>query len=358
MNIAYIYPEKLPAKNARSISVINTACNLAKYADVSLIYENSNEDIKKFYKIECDKLNFIPIKREMLFLRSNKIFNYNLSKYLDKFDYFYVRHLKTAEYLLKKGKKVIFEVHEIFSYKNQKIKELELFVLNNVNGLVVINTYIKKLLKEKFNIRQPIKVVRNGANIDFNYIKKDFTNIKEMYYIGSFQKWKGIEFLLDAVKDIDIKLNLVGNITDEIKGLAKDVVNVELLGYKSQEEVKKILREAKLTVIPNTKNIDSEFSTPIKLYEYLQSSCIVLASDLPTIKEIIKDGENGFLFKIGNKYDFINKINYILNLSVDELLKISRNGFETGKKFTWDNRAKEIVAFIKDLNAKNNIPSS
>jgi hypothetical protein len=54
MKIAYIYPEKLPSKKARTISVINTSCELSKIVDTTLIYETSGKNILEFYGLKCD----------------------------------------------------------------------------------------------------------------------------------------------------------------------------------------------------------------------------------------------------------------------------------------------------------------
>jgi len=351
MKIAYIYPEKLPAKNARSISVINTACNLAKYTDTTLIYEQSNKEIKNFYNIECDQLKFLPLKRNFLFLRSNKIFNFNLSKYLDKFDFFYVRHLKTAKFLLNKNKKVIYEVHEIFSNDNPKTKIMEKFVLENAN-LVCVNNTLCNEVKKYFKIKNH-KIIRNGTNFVKGYIKKDFSKIDEAYYIGNFYKWKGVDFLIEAFNEINFPLKIIGD------GKRREILehkakkNIEFLGFKPQEQIEQILKNSKLTIIPNIESSQTNFTAPLKLYEYMATSNIVLASDLPTIREIIKDGVNGFLFNRGDKKDFINKLNYILSLPKEKLSEISKNAYETAKEFTWDNRAEKILDFIKEINENN-----
>jgi len=356
MKIAYIYPEKLPAKNARSISVVNTVHYLSNHINTTLIYEKSKENFKNFYNVNFSNLNIIPLKRNFVFLRSNKIFNFNLSKYLNDFDIFYVRHLKTAEFLLRKKKNVIYEVHEIFSINNPKVKNIEKYVLENAN-LICINKTLCNEIEKYFNIKK-YKIIHNGTNFAKNYIKKDFSKIEEAYYIGNFYEWKGVDFLIEAFNEINLNLKIIGDgkRKDILKNMANK--NINFLGFKPQKEIELILQKAKLTFIPNVESKYTNFTAPLKLYEYLATSNIVLASDLPTIQEIITDGVNGFLFKRGDKKDFIKKLNYILNLSPKKLEEISKNAYETSKKFTWDNRAKQIIEFIKEINEKNNLPSS
>jgi len=341
MRLAYLFPEKLPSKKARAVSVLNTACSLSKYIDTTLIYEKSD------FKINCG-VKLLGIDRKFI-LRSNKIFNFNLKKVINNFDYFYVRHLKTAEFLIKNNKKVIFEVHEIFSEQNKNIKILEEFVLKNANGIIFVNEFLKNYTKEKFNLIQPLKVIRNGCGFEFQYIKKDFSKINEIYYIGSFQKWKGVEFLIDAINKTNINLKIIGDGEQKNELQKKANNNIKFVGYKPHNEIEQLLKNIKLAVIPNIKDISTKFSTPIKLYEYMMSSTIVLAPNIPTIKEIIKDGENGFLFEIEDKKSFLKKLNYVLSLDKNTLQNISKNAYESVKNYTWDNRAKEIIKFIKTI---------
>jgi len=352
MKIAYLYPEKLPDKKARSVSVINTACSLSKYIDTSLLYEKSNKNILEFYGLKCN-LNLIPISRKFI-IRSNKIFNFNLKKYIKQFDCFYVRHLKTAEFLIKNNANVIFECHEIFSQENIKVQNLEKFVYENSKGLVFINETLQKEFNKIFDIKNiPQKVVHNGCGFELEYQKKDFSKIDEIYYIGSFQPWKGVEFLVENMKEFpNIKLKIIG---DGDKNKILEIIkkyklkNIEFLGFKKHDEIINILKQSKVTIIPNIKSNFINFSSPIKLYEYLMSSNIVLASNMPTIQEIIKDGYNGFLFDIENSQSFKEKLDYILSLPPTKLEEIAKNGYETSKQFTWDNRAKQIIEFIESI---------
>ena len=263
--------------------------------------------------------------------------------------------MKTAQFLLKKNKKIIYEVHEIFSVNNPTILSMEQFVLENAN-LVCVNKTLCDEVQKYFKIKN-YKIIRNGTNFVKDFTKKNFSNITKVYYIGNFYEWKGIDFLIETFNKINFPLKIIGD------GKRREILekkagkNIEFLGFKSQEQIEKILKNSKLTIIPNIESSQTNFTAPLKLYEYMATSNIVLASDLPTIKEIIKNGVNGFLFKRGDKKDFINKLNYILSLSKEQLSEISKNAYETAKKFTWENRAQKILKFIKEINENNHTSS-
>ncbi len=356
MKIAYIYPETIPSNLARTISVVNTAFSLSDLVDTTLFVSKIDGNIFKKYNIENKNLKIVELKKEFLGIKSNKIFNYSLLKKIKKenFDFIYVRHLKVAYFLIQKGFNVIFECHEIFYKTNPKTKELENFIYKNTKGLIFTADTLKEEFNKNFSIKNIAQTtIRNGCGFRLNYIKKDFSSIEDMYYIGNFYPWKGIDFLIDAIKETKLKLKIIGD-GDRKEDLQKytlknNIKNVEFLGYKDHKEIQKILSTTKLTVIPNIPTNFSNFSAPIKLYEYLMSSNIVLASDTPVIKEILKDKQNGFLFKSGDKDSFLKKLNFIRSQDNKTLQTIAKNAFLSSQEFTWDNRAKQIVSFIKSI---------
>lgn len=386
MKIFYIYPEELPSKKARAISVINSANEISKISQCNLYIasksQKNKDEITSFYNLKNSYLSIIPIKKSFLGIKSNLVFNKNLLKLTYDVDHaiLYVRHLKVAKYLIlhkKPSQKIIFECHQIFEQTMQeenpreksKIKnlhQLETFVYEHCDGLVFINKTLQKYFNNTFPMAQKKQLVaHNGMNFDDAYIEKDFSKLDEIFYIGNFFPWKGIQ---DAIKAIailkNIHLTVVGGDskqrTKELEELIEnlDIQNsVSFLGYKQSFDVKNILQtKTKVTIIPNTKSIYSTFSMPIKLYEYMATSNIVIASNMETIQEIIIDGFNGFLFESGNIESLISTIQKVFSSPNEQLQKIAKNAYETSKKFTWAKRAECITTFCKEILNDENIP--
>jgi glycosyltransferase involved in cell wall biosynthesis len=363
MKIAYIYPEKLPAKNARSISVLSTFEYLQHY-NAKLYIENSNlSNIKKFYNLQHTS-NIVNIDKKFI-IRTNKIFNFNLVKQLkkDNIDIVYARHLKVASYLITKGFKVVFECHEVFHQTTQnksnkhiqKLKQLESFVYTRSAGLTFINENLKKYFNTIFDLNNKQLVVHNGTEFNQKFYVKNFDNINEVYYIGNFLKWKGVGDLIKAIAKLDnIVLNIVGagSNKNELISLTNklNITNrVNFLGFLNKDQIYEILtKKSKITIIPNNSTIYSEFSTPIKLYEYMATNNVIIASNLSPIRELI-DNKNGFLFESGNIEDLANTITTVLNMNNDNLQKIADNAFNKSKEFTWKKRADNICKFLKSL---------
>lgn len=379
MKIAYIYPEELPSKKARAISVINTAYELSKIIDTSLYISSSSKEkleISKQYNLDLKDLKVKKISKTFLGIKSNKFFNKNLLKVIlkDNIHFVYVRHLKAAKFLLENSKnrfKVIFECHEIFyeTFKNEnpaqlkkmeKLKCLEEYVYKNVDALTFSNKTLQSYFQLAFGklLQNEQRIVYNGMNFNDKFIEKDFTHIKKLFYVGNFFKWKGIEYAINLISlNENIVLEILGGDslerTDELVTLTKKLnieKRVNFQGYKPTEDVKRILQnDAKITLIPNIKSIENDFSMPIKLFEYMATSNIVIAADMDTIKEIINDGINGFLFESGSINSFNNVLQKVLSKSNKELKEVSKNAYETSIQYTWSKRAEEIAKLINEL---------
>ena len=365
MKLSFVYPETLPSKKARAISVTNTARALAHYCDVTLYCEEGSDcpELSRDSSLRC-----VPVSKKKAFLRSNKIFNANLIKadgFLDT-QIIYLRHLKAAASLLRKrpeSSKIIFECHEIFFHSNPKIEKLERYVIENADGLVFVNESLKKIFNEIFKITHiPQKVINNGCGFALDYIEKDYTQLNTMLYIGSFQPWKGVDFLIESMAHLPrMSLEIIGygEQIELLQQRAKELnasERINFLGYKNQNEIIEFLKKETICIIPNTLSTQTLFSTPIKLYEYMASSNLVLASNTPTIKEIIDNGKNGFLFETGNLEHFVETVEQIQKTDSDRLNKIAKQTYEDSKNYTWDARAEKICDFAKHIMNRQSNP--
>ena len=103
--------------------------------------------------------------------------------------------------------------------------------------------------------------------------------------------------------------------------------------------------EGKVTASGNVGNI-ANYTSPMKLFDYMASSKPIIASSLPVLKEILEDKKNCIFVDGLNIFKWKIIIKKILfNRSQREI--ISRNNFLLSKKYTYDNRVKKIFEDIK-----------
>ena len=94
------------------------------------------------------------------------------------------------------------------------------------------------------------------------------------------------------------------------------------------------------------KNIDvSKYFSPLKMFDYLASGKIIIASDLQVYKNILKDKQNCIILKenINLWCKTIKKL--IQNKRFNHL---GKNAKESSKKYTWFIRAQKILKFCEE----------
>lgn len=155
--------------------------------------------------------------------------------------------------------------------------------------------------------------------LDTNQFEPKYEPGDYVIYFGRLVKEKGLDVLIRALADTDIKLKIVGDgpDLDKLKVQSEKLkVRVEFIGHKNGKELHDLIRGSKFVVLPAV----WYENYPMSLLEAGALGKAVVGSRIGGIPEIVHDGENGFLAESGNAADFREKI---LRLSGDgELCKI------------------------------------
>ena len=96
--------------------------------------------------------------------------------------------------------------------------------------------------------------------------------------------------------------------------------NIEFVGFKSGQELEKIIRMSRFTIIPSIW-YDNLPNTALESFKYSKP---VIASDLGSLPELVTDGVNGYLF---NPYNADELVQCILKLDDDNnVIKMGEAG--------------------------------
>ena len=128
--------------------------------------------------------------------------------------------------------------------------------------------------------------------------KKDYA-----LYFGRFSEEKGIDTLIKACKELpDVNFIFAG--TGPLENELKDIPNIKNVGFKSGEELERLIREARFSIYP------SEWyeNCPFSVMESQMYGTPVLGANIGGIPELIKVGQTGELFESGNREELKEKI--------------------------------------------------
>ena len=169
----------------------------------------------------------------------------------------------------------------------------------------------------------------------------------------------------DIANREDIRKVIVNNNNAQASNLAnKDRVNsyfiyggtgseIEKLKYKinnsntkifkqvSYKKIKKILLKMDILLLPYTKKVTVSgdvgniynFMSPMKMFDYLGYGKIILSSNVPVLREIIKNKKNAILIK-----NFLRLQSWLIEIkklrySYSSNIIISKNALKTGRSF-------------------------
>lgn len=279
-----------------------------------------------------------------------------------KADFFYSRDELPLYFLSFFKKNLVFEVHRfsgkrVWFYERFKKKSLKLVAIsqNLKNELVKFGFAPDNILAahDGVDLKEfDLDIAKEEARDRFGLPKGKVL----LGYVGQLRTMgleKGIELAFEALRDLpeDMALVLVGGEgrdLDFYKSLSKDKGledRVIFVGPVRHRLVPAYLKSFDLLLMPfpRTKHY-AFYMSPLKLFEYMASRRPIVASDLPTVREVLNE-ENSVLVRPDDPGAFAKGIKKVLE---DRHLadKISRKAFEDVKNRTWTKRAAKILSFI------------
>ena len=176
-------------------------------------------------------------------------------------------------------------------------------------------------------------------------------------YVGHMYHWKGVDTLVEAASKLsdNEQIWLVGGTPEElprIEQLAKqlELTNIHLAGYVPYEDISTYMAAADVLVIPNSGDSDISrfYTSPIKLFEYMAAKRPIIASNLPSLRDIIEHDETALLVQPDSPSSLaiaIQRLRSDLHLSS----RLVDNATILVSKHTWSVRAKRILRFIDSV---------
>lgn len=170
-------------------------------------------------------------------------------------------------------------------------------------------------------------------------------------YTGHLYSWKGVDILATTARLLPkVLVVFVGGTPkdctrfEQLYGSQKNII---LIGTQKHEEIPHYLRSADVLVLPNTayESLSRLYTSPMKLFEYMASGRPIVASDLPSIREIIDESCATFA-QPDDAGDLARVLTEIL-LESNELvqLKVAR-AQERARQYSWEGRARLVLDSI------------
>ena len=256
-------------------------------------------------------------------------------------------------YAKKFGIKYIYDLQDDYRhYDTYKIPFVAYLDRKAVKGSDVVLTVSDTLNRRvrKFRKKQTI-TIQNGLNTrEFRKISKaqarkilKLPKGRVIVYLGEISRLKGGDILIGAFKEVrkampDSNLLLSGKVADNIDVNQEGVIYKQ---FRKRSEIIAALNAADVGVVPNRRNIFSEYCFPNKLVEYMAAGLPIVATDIGDTSAILS--KSGYLCRPDDKYDMAEKLIYALKSNKKP------NYRDILKNLTWGNLSKKINRIMLEM---------
>lgn len=275
------------------------------------------------------------------------------------------------------GYKTIFEVNGLPSVELKyhypgldpnllsKIKEQEIATLHLSDAIICPSRVTRDYLASLGLPRRLITVIPNGVSAaDFSPspLPAREGRVPVMLYIGTLADWQGLDIVIKALPKIleqqAVRLQIVGRgRSRQRKLLAKQIRKLGVEEYVSVQpavphhEIPALIAQADICLAPlglNDRNV-TQGACPIKILEYMASARPLLASNMPIVRELIREDVDALLFSPNDPDDLARQALTLLNdFELSKRLSASASK-RALTKFTWHESQKKLVKAYKAL---------
>ena len=257
---------------------------------------------------------------------------------------------------------LVLEEHT-FPHRGGWGNRLHLAVSRRVDRLVVITQRLRELYVAAGVPAERVLVAPDGVDVAQFESPMDKTEARRrlglpiegrvVCYTGQLFEWKGVYVLVDAALHLpDVLFLIVGGMEEDRERLraymaGRPVENVCLIDHVPPTEVPAFLFAADALVLPNSARgaMSREYTSPLKMFEYMASGTPIVATDLSSTREILHHGENAVLVQPDDPQALAQGIRQVLEMP-DRGQQLAAQAYQDVTAFTWARRAANILAFV------------
>ena len=269
------------------------------------------------------------------------------------------------------GYKALFEVNGLPSIELKfhypgidpallfKIKEQELATLHLSDAIICPSKVTREYIASLGLDRKRVTVIPNGVSpSDFSPSRLPDRDgrVPVLLYIGTLADWQGLDVLIRALPGIlaqrPVQLHIVGRgrsrqrkfLLKQIRKLGVEA-SVTVRPAVPHHAVPALIAEADLCIAPlglNDRNV-TQGACPIKVLEYMASSRPLVASNIPIVRELVRQDVDALLFSPDDPEDLARQVLLLLQ-DPDLSKRLSESAAQRAlTKFTWHEAQKKLT---------------
>ena len=298
--------------------------------------------------------------------------NYDVVHYRNIWD-----GLVVAQNKKRLGYKTLFEVNGLPSIELKyhypgldaelllKIKEQEIAALHLSDAIICPSNVTRDYIASLGLNRKLVTVIPNGVSAsDFSPspLPARDGRVPVLLYIGTLADWQGLDIVVKALPKIleqkSVRLQIVGRgRSRQRKMLAKQIRKLGIEEHVTVQpavphhEIPALIMEADICVAPlglNDRNV-TQGACPIKVLEYMAAGRPLLASNMPIVRELVREDVDALLFSPNDPDDLARQALALLG-DFELSKRLANSASERAlTKFTWHDSQKKLIKVYEKL---------
>lgn len=187
-----------------------------------------------------------------------------------------------------KGSKLMsmLSAHEAKFIRRKKLYD-------KVDLYICPSEFLKRMIERAHFTKSDIVCLRNPLSLDTVYEVNDSDDGYFLYF-GRLSREKGVDRLIRAVGQAGVRLVILGTgpMETELKALAAGKDSITFGGFCQGERLTNYIRRARAVILSSRCYENGPYSA----MEAMALGKPLIVSDMGGLPELVKDGENGFIF--------------------------------------------------------------
>jgi len=287
-------------------------------------------------------------------------------------DLYYTRDVTLAFWLTRLGLPTVFEGHTLPKRRGWLLRRMARH--QRLRLVVRLTSFLKEEFAELGFDQERLGVFPDAVDLSlFNNLPSKAEcrlqlnlslSIPIIGYIGRFHTMgmeKGIPELIESMahlRSVNGKtplllcvggpMSAVPNYLDRADSLGISRQLLKFVDRVSNSEVSRVMKACDVCTIPwPWTEFSAYYTSPLKLFEYMAAGVPIVASDLPSMREILRHDENAWLVQPGDPSALAEGITTLLS-DRNRAERLAEKARQDVKRYTWEARAAQIINGIRE----------
>lgn len=273
----------------------------------------------------------------------------------------FTRKVETALVAIKLGLETILECHESWDNRQMSEADLRLLAQPQLRALVTITPPLANSFARQGMDPRRILVVPDGVDLQQYTGLPNQQEARDVLkipldrfvcvYTGHMYADRGIDLILKVARRmVDVEFVLVGGWDEHRDKYQKmsaelELNNVRFEGLRPHSEVPLYQHAADLLLMPYSSALaTADCCSPLKMFEYMAAEKVIVASDLPILRDVLSSGHNCLMHQPDSVAGLEARIKEVRD-HPDGLSRLASQARLDCEEFSWEKRANCILKF-------------